>query len=80
VFKLCRARTISSTCSPAIRPRDITISTQIYHRFYSKDMSDLHGAFSLVVTIVRDIRTCVEQLSNAVAAVSVGAGGMIGVM
>lgn len=78
VLELRRLATIRSNTRPVIRPRLILVRAQRNHRLDSKAHARFRLANGLVLGVVRNIRRAMEELVNAVAAVSFHDAAVVG--
>lgn len=70
MLKLSRTLSVRSDRSPIIRPGDVLVHSCVDHRLNRKHVAGLHEASCLVVGVVRNVRGAMEEVANAMAAVS----------
>ncbi len=69
VFELCRSRTIGSNCRPSVGPQYVPVRAAIDHGLDGEHVSWLAHALGLVLRVVRNVRSGMEQRTYAVSAV-----------
>ena len=56
-------------CCPIVRPGEVLGIASIHHRFYGKGLSWVHYTHRLVLRVVRNIRSSVKQIIDAMSSV-----------
>lgn len=69
MLKLGGALAVSSDSSPVVRPSDILVHSCVDHGFDGEDVADLHEACGLVASVVRDVRSAMEEVADSMPTV-----------